>query len=54
MSSMKKGYSSELQRKRSANSPWRTGSMVNTNKAYSTKKKLKESPNTRTPRTDLD
>lgn len=50
----KKGYSSELQRKRSANSPWRTGSMVNTNKAFTIKKKLKESPNTKIPRTDLD
>jgi len=49
---MKKGYSSELQRKRSAKSPWRNKPMVLTNKALAIQKKLKESPPS--PRKDLD
>jgi hypothetical protein len=49
---MKKGYSSELQRKRSANSPWRNRPMVLTAKAFAIQKKLKES--NAAPRKDLD
>ncbi len=52
MPSMKNGYSSELQRKRSAKSPWRNKPMVLTNKALAIQKKLKES--NPIPRPDLD
>ena len=46
-------YASDVQRRRSANSPWRTQTMVATNKAVAKRKKVEQTP-AGTPRPDLD
>jgi hypothetical protein len=46
-------YASDVQRKRSANSPWRKQTMVMTNKAVAKRKKVEQTP-AGTPRPDLD
>ena len=37
-------YASDVQRKRSANSPWRKQTMVMTNKAVAKRKKVEQTP----------
>jgi hypothetical protein len=49
----KSGYDSARQRQRSANSPWRTKTMVMTNKALRKRKQVEASPGSK-PRGDLD
>jgi len=46
-------YASDVQRKRSANSPWRKQTMVTTDKAIAKRKKVIKTP-AGTPRPDLD
>lgn len=49
----RKGYDSKLQRQRSANSPWRKMTMVETDKAFAKHKKVNTNPGSK-PRPDLD